>query len=193
MVNKAILIGNVGQDPEIRYTGEATNGTKVATLRLATTERYRDRNGNLQEHTEWHNIVVWRNTADVVEKYVRKGTQLYIEGRIRTRSWEDQTGAKKYTTEIVADTLQLLGRKSDNPAGQGYGQPQGYGQTQYGGGYQAQAMPQQSQGMQQPYGAQQPYNQGTEQGAAQRPASQPQPMTQPKDIADDMPDDDLPF
>ncbi len=70
MINKAILIGNVGQDPEIRYTGDASNGTKVATLRLATTERYKDRNGNLQEHTEWHNIVVWRNTADVVEKYV---------------------------------------------------------------------------------------------------------------------------
>ena len=101
MINKAILIGNVGQDPEIRYTGDASNGTKVATLRLATTERYKDRNGNLQEHTEWHNIVVWRNTADVVEKYVKKGTQLYIEGRIRTRSWDDQNGNKKYTTEIV--------------------------------------------------------------------------------------------
>lgn len=178
MVNKAILIGNVGQDPEIRYTGDATNGTKVATLRLATTERYRDRNGNLQEHTEWHNVVVWRNTADVVEKYVRKGTQLYIEGRIRTRSWEDQTGAKKYTTEIVADTLQLLGRKSDNPSSaQGYGQQQGYGQPQYGGQYQAQ-------------GAQQAYAPA----AQQRPAApQQQAMPQPKNIADDMPDDDLPF
>ncbi len=180
MVNKAILIGNVGQDPEIRYTGDAANGTKVATLRLATTERYRDRNGNLQEHTEWHNVVVWRNTADVVEKYVRKGTQLYIEGRIRTRSWEDQTGAKKYTTEIVADTLQLLGRKSDNPAGQGYGQSQSYGQQQYGS-YQAPGAP---QGMQQPY---------AQQAAPQRPATVQQAMLQPKDIADDMPDDDLPF
>ncbi len=122
MINKAILIGNVGQDPEIRYTGDASNGTKVATLRLATTERYKDRNGNLQEHTEWHNIVVWRNTADVVEKYVKKGTQLYIEGRIRTRSWDDQNGNKKYTTEIVADTLQLLGRKSDNQSAGQYGQ-----------------------------------------------------------------------
>lgn len=124
MINKAILIGNVGQDPEIRYTGDVNNGTKVATFRLATTERYRDRNGNLQEHTEWHNIVVWRNTADVVEKYVKKGTQVYVEGRIRTRSWDDQTGAKRYTTEIVADTLQLLGRKSDGQSQQGgYQQP----------------------------------------------------------------------
>ena len=124
MVNKVILIGNVGQDPEVRYTGDVNNGAKVATVRLATTERYRDRSGNLQEHTEWHTVVVWRNTADVVEKYVRKGTQLYIEGRIRTRSWEDQTGNKRFTTEIMADTLQLLGRK---PEGQGnnqvYGQP----------------------------------------------------------------------
>ena len=90
MVNKVILIGNVGQDPEIRYTGDVNNSAKVATLRLATTERFRGRDGNLQEHTEWHSIVVWRNTADVVEKYVKKGTQLYIEGRLRSRSWDDQ-------------------------------------------------------------------------------------------------------
>ena len=136
MINKVILIGNVGQDPEVRYTGDASNGAKVATLRLATTERYRDRNGNMQEHTEWHNVVVWRNTADVVEKYVRKGTQLYIEGRLRTRSWDDQNGSKRYTTEIVADTLQLLGRKQDSPA-----QP---------GGYQAPAQQQYQQQYQQP-------------------------------------------
>ena len=120
MINKAILIGNVGQDPEIRYTGDVNNGTKVATFRLATTERYRDRNGNLQEHTEWHNVVVWRNTADVVEKYVKKGTQVYVEGRIRTRSWDDQSGNKRYTTEIIADILQLLGKRSDNPAQPSY-------------------------------------------------------------------------
>jgi single-strand DNA-binding protein len=128
MINKVILIGNVGQDPEVRYAGDASNGAKVATIRLATTERYKDRNGNLQEHTEWHSIVVWRNTADVVEKYVRKGTQLYVEGRIRTRSWDDQTGNKRYVTEIVADNMQLLGKKSDNPAAsqggyQSYQQP----------------------------------------------------------------------
>ena len=134
MINKVILIGNVGQDPEIRYTGDVNNGTKVATLRVATTERYRDRNGNLQEHTEWHSIVVWRNTADVVEKYVKKGTQVYIEGRLRTRSWDDQNGNKRYVTEIVADTLQLLGRR-----------PEGQGQQQ--GGYQT---PGQQQTYQQP-------------------------------------------
>ena len=125
MVNKVILIGNVGQDPEVRYTGDVNNSAKVATIRLATTERFRGRDGNLQEHTEWHSVVVWRNTADVVEKYVRKGTQLYIEGRIRTRSWDDQTGNKRYTTEIVADTLQLLGKRPESQNGQqgGYQAP----------------------------------------------------------------------
>ena len=152
MINKVILVGNVGQDPEVRYTGDANNGAKVATLRLATTERYRDRNGNLQEHTEWHSVVVWRNTADVVEKYVRKGTQLYIEGRLRTRSWDDQNGNKRYVTEILADTLQLLGRKQD---GQG--------------------APQQSYAPAQPSYA-----------PVQQPAA-------PQNIADNGPEDDLPF
>ena len=170
MINKVILVGNVGQDPEVRYTGDASNGAKVATLRLATTERYRDRNGNLQEHTEWHSVVVWRNTADVVEKYVRKGTQLYIEGRLRTRSWDDQNGNKRYVTEILADTLQLLGRKQDNPAGNGYGAPQ-----------QSYAQPQNA--YQQPAPVQ------------QAPQVAPQPVQQPaqQPFADDMPADDLPF
>ena len=115
-LNKVMLIGNVGKDPEVRYLeGNSANGTnaKVATFPLATSERYRDRNGEQHENTEWHNIVVWRGNADVVEKYVKKGTQLYIEGRIRTRQWTDQTGAKRFTTEIVTDTLQLLGRRAD--------------------------------------------------------------------------------
>ena len=182
MINKVILIGNVGQDPEVRYTGDANNGAKVATIRLATTERYRDRNGNQQEHTEWHNVVVWRNQADVVEKYVKKGTQLYVEGRIRTRSWDDQTGTKRYTTDIVADTIQLLGRRPDNAGQQGGYQNQGYGQPQ--GGYQqaAPAYQQQAQSYQQP--AQPVY------------APAPQPVQQPaapQNIADNGPEDDLPF
>ena len=126
-LNKVMLIGNVGRDPEVRYL-EGNNGAKVATFPLATTERYKDRNGETRENTEWHNIVAWRSTADVIEKYVRKGTQLYVEGRIRTRSWDDQTGNKRYVTEIVADNMQLLGKKSDNPAAsqggyQSYQQP----------------------------------------------------------------------
>ena len=181
MINKVILIGNVGQDPEVRYTGDANNGAKVATIRLATTERYRDRNGNQQEHTEWHNVVVWRNQADVVEKYVKKGTQLYVEGRIRTRSWDDQTGTKRYTTDIVADTIQLLGRRPDNAGQQGGYQNQGYGQPQ--GGYQ-QPVPAYQQPAQPVYAPQPGY------------APAPQPVQQPaapQNIADNGPEDDLPF
>ena len=111
MVNKAIIIGYVGQDPEVRYTGEAINGAKVATIRVATTERYKDREGNIKEQTEWHSIVCWRQLADVVEKYVKKGTQVYVEGKLTTRSWEDQNGQKRYVTDILANTLQLLGKK----------------------------------------------------------------------------------
>ena len=130
MINKVILIGNVGQDPEIRYVGDPSSTTKVATIRLATTERYKDRSGVLQEHTEWHSVVAWRGTADVVEKYVKKGTQIYVEGRLRTRSWDDQGGNKRYSTEILADTLQLLGRRSDNPGSGAYPQPAGSGAYQ---------------------------------------------------------------
>ena len=131
-LNKVMLIGNVGRDPEIRYLegNSQGGGTKVATFTLATTERYRDRNGELRENTEWHNIVAWRQTADVVERFVKKGTQLYIEGRLRTRSYTDQQGIKKCTTEINADNLQLLGRRQDDQ-GQGVGYQQGQG-----GGYQ---------------------------------------------------------
>ena len=117
MLNKVMIIGHVGQDPEVRYTGNATNGTKVATLRVATSEKYRDKDGNVKEQTEWHSIVCWRQLADVVEKYVKKGMQLYVEGKLVTRSWEDQNGGKKYSTDIVAQTLQLLGKKEG-------GQPQ---------------------------------------------------------------------
>jgi len=117
-LNKAMLIGNVGKDPEVRYldgnqSQAGQQPVKVASFTLATTERYRDRNNEVREHTEWHNIVAWRGQADFVEKYVRKGTSLYIEGRIRTRSWDDQSGNKRYTTEIVADSMQFVGRKPD--------------------------------------------------------------------------------
>lgn len=122
-INKAILIGNVGRDPDIRYL-ERENEKKnaVATFTLATTERgYTLANGTqVPERTEWHNIVAWRGLAELAEKYIRKGSQLYIEGKITTRSWEKE-GVTRYTTEIVADTIQLLGSRrqdgqSDQPA-----------------------------------------------------------------------------
>ena len=205
-LNKVMLIGNVGRDPEVRYLDGNNNpgsgSTKVATFTLATTERYRDRNGELRENTEWHNIVAWRNSADVAEKYIRKGTQLYIEGKLRTRSWTDQTGNKRYTTEVTVDNLQLLGRKSDNPgaqdgtalrqaqgpasnASQGPANnvPQGpaYAQPQYQGGYS------------QPSAAAPAYQQQSQQPAYQQPAYQ-QPAANPIEVAAaDMPQDDLPF
>ena len=112
MVNKVILIGNVGMDPEVRTM---EGGVKVARVRLATTERFRDRqSGENKEHTEWHTITLWRGLADVVDNYVRKGSQIYVEGRLRTREWTDQTGAKRYATEILADAMNLLGRRADN-------------------------------------------------------------------------------
>ena len=120
-LNKVMLIGNVGKDPEVRYldgNSPAGQGRKVASFTLATSERYRDRSGEVRENTEWHNVVVWGQSADIVERYVKKGTQLYIEGRIRTRQWTDQSGNKRYTTEIVADSLQLLGRRADNEGAQ---------------------------------------------------------------------------
>jgi single-strand DNA-binding protein len=121
-VNKVILIGNVGKDPEVRYMD---NGTAFAKFPLATSENYTNRNGEKVEQTEWHNVVVWRGLAQVVEKFVKKGTQLFIEGKIRTRSYDDNSGNKRYITEIVADNLTLLGRKGDNPASTGATAQQG--------------------------------------------------------------------
>ena len=110
-INKVILVGNVGKDPEIRHLD---SGVAVANFPLATSESYIAKNGDKVETTEWHNIVVWHGLADVAEKYVTKGRQLYIEGKIRTRSWDDKDGNKRYTTEIVADVMQLLGPRPDN-------------------------------------------------------------------------------
>ena len=174
-LNKVMLIGNVGNDPEVRYLesnpqNPAANA-KVASFRLATTERYRDRSGELRENTEWHSIVVWRNNADVVEKYVHKGSQLYIEGKLRTRQWTDQTGNKRYTTEVVADTLQLLGKRPDS---QGESGAQGGG---YQGGY-AQQQPVQPQPVQ-------------PQPQPQAPMSNVPAGFQPSAPAE--PSDDLPF
>lgn len=122
-LNKVMLIGNVGDDPKVRYLEpnpqNPAAAPKVATFRLATSERFRDRNGELRENTEWHSIVAWRNSADVCEKFVRKGTQLFIEGKLRSRQWTDQNGGTRYVTEIVVDNLQLLNRKPESQ-----GQPQ---------------------------------------------------------------------
>jgi len=110
-INKVILVGNVGKDPEIRHLD---SGVVVANLPLATSETYTAKNGDKVTSTEWHNIVLWRGLAEVAEKYVTKGRQLYIEGKIKTRSYDDREGNKRYITEIVADVMQMLGTRADN-------------------------------------------------------------------------------
>ncbi len=114
-VNKVILIGNLGKDPEIKYT---PNGTAVGRFSLATNERYKDKDGNWQDRTEWHNIVVWQRLAEIAGEYLKKGRTVYIEGRLRTDSWEDKnTHEKKYKTEIVAQDLVLLGGRGEGDEG----------------------------------------------------------------------------
>lgn len=107
-----MVIGRLGADPELRSTG---NGTKVATLSIATSERYKDRNGEKQEKTEWHRVVAWSRLAEICADYLKKGSLVYIEGPIQTREWEDKDGQKRYTTEIKALSMQMLGSK-DEPA-----------------------------------------------------------------------------
>jgi single-strand DNA-binding protein len=115
-VNKVILLGRLGKDPEVRTL---ENGAVVANFTMATSEVYRDKNtGERKENTEWHNIVLWRNPAEVAAKYLKKGDQCYIEGKLRTRSWQKE-GVTRYTTEIVGDTLTLLGSRKDSAPGSG--------------------------------------------------------------------------
>lgn len=180
-LNKVMLIGNVGADPEIRYINNSQ--TKTGRIRLATTDNFKDRNGENREITEWHTINVWRASADFAEKYIRKGSQIYVEGRLQTREWTDQSGAKRYSTEIEASNIQLLGKKSDNPAtqnGAGYAAPAapqntGYAQNQNIGGYQ------------QPYQPAQP-------AVPQQPVVSPVPMpSAPANGNEEDGSDDLPF
>ena len=164
-VNKVILVGNVGKEPDIRHL---ESGASVATITLATSERFRDKNGNTQEITEWHTIVAWRQLADLAGNFIHKGTQIYVEGRIRTRSWDDQNGQKRYQTEILADVIQLLGRKSDGsiPTGGAYTEPA-------------------------PAPAPRPAAPAPAPAPAPQPASTP--IISPEDLAQDDGTDDLPF
>ena len=118
MINKVILIGNLGADPELRFT---QSGTPVASFRIATTERWKDKEGNPQEQTEWHNIVAWSRLAEICGEYLNKGSRVYIEGKLQTRKWQDQNGNDRYTTEIVAREMKML-------------TPRGEGGGSYGGG-----------------------------------------------------------
>ena len=176
MINKVILVGNVGLDPEVRAL---ESGVKVARVRLATTERYFDKQTNeAKELTEWHTVTLWRGLADVVDKYVHKGSQLYVEGSLRTREWTDKDNQKRYATEIVATDMKLLGRRMDAAP------------SQVANDYAAQPI--------QPAAAPQPvYQQPAPQPTYQQPAYQqpaPQPVAAPAaPIVPQGDADDLPF
>ena len=111
-INKVILVGNLGRDPELRHT---KNGVPVANLSIATSETWSDKDGSKQERTEWHRIVLWDKLAEIAHKYLSKGRQVYLEGRLQTRVWKDNNGDKRYTTEIRGDQLVMLGGKGDQP------------------------------------------------------------------------------
>ncbi|MFP9229364.1 single-stranded DNA-binding protein SSB1 [Pectobacterium cacticida] len=151
-VNKVILVGNLGQDPEVRYM---PNGGAVANITLATSESWRDKQtGEQKEKTEWHRVVLFGKLAEVAGEYLRKGSQVYIEGSLQTRKWTDQSGADRYTTEVVVNvggTMQMLGGRQNGGAPAGGGQPGGWGQpqqpqggNQFSGGAQAQQRPAQN-------------------------------------------------
>jgi len=114
MVNKVTLIGNLGQDPEVR---RLESGVAVAKFSVATTEKYKDRNGETQSQTEWHNVVVWRQLAELAEQYLKKGRQVYIEGKLTHRKWQDKDGNNRYTTEVVANNFRMLGSREGNSSG----------------------------------------------------------------------------
>ena len=126
-VNRVILVGNLGRDAEVRHTA---NGQAVATLNLATTENWKDKEGQRQEKTEWHRIVLWGKTAESLQEYLTKGKQIYVEGRLQTRQWDDKDGNKRYTTEIKADRVTLLG---GGGGGRGGGMDRGGAQSPGGG------------------------------------------------------------
>ena len=161
-VNKVILVGNLGKDPELKYT---PSGAAVVTFSIATSERYKDRSGEQQEKTEWHNIVAWRQLAEICGKYLHKGKQVYIEGRLQHRSYDDRDGNKRYITEIVADQMQMLGGRG--------------GGDESGGGYNRSA---------QSTGSAQGQNNNQGQGQSQQASGQSQVEEPPFN-----PDDDIPF
>lgn len=127
MVNKVILLGHLGQDPEMRNT---QGGNAICNMRLATSDKYKDRDGNMQERTEWHTVVVFGRTAEAVHRFCKKGKQVYVEGRLQTRKWTDKAGAERYSTEVVAEDVKFLGGGDG-----GGGRQEGGGGSRGGGGY----------------------------------------------------------
>ena len=193
-INKVILVGNLGQDPEVKYM---PSGGAVTNLSIATTDSWKDKStGEKRENTEWHRVVFFNRLAEIAGEYLRKGSQVYIEGNLRTRSWEDN-GVKKYSTEIVAREMQMLGSRSGGGSGDFAPQQQGGGmggqQPQQGGGQQyggAQGQPQGQQSSSQQGGGQQG---GGQQGGGQQGGGQQQAPQQQAPQNFDNFDDDIPF
>ncbi|MFT5671338.1 MAG: single-strand DNA-binding protein, partial [Glaciecola sp.] len=168
-VNKVIIVGNLGNDPEIRYM---PNGNAVANLSIATSESWKDQQGAQQERTEWHKVTMYRRLAEIAGEYLKKGSQIFIEGKLQTRKWQDQQGNDRYTTEIIADNMQMMG-----------GGGQGGGQNAQGGGGHQQRPAQQNAGGQAAYdqskpqqnsgGGQGGYNQNSQQSQQQAPQQAP--------------------
>ena len=167
-VNKVILIGNIGADPELRYT---PSETAVTNFNMATNENWTDKSGDRQEKTEWHRIVVWGRLAEICNQYLKKGSKVYIEGRLQTRSWEGQDGQKRYTTEVVARDMQMLDSREDYDAA---------GAGASGGGYQQGAQGQPSGGT----------PEFPREDKSQAPSQSPTPSPEPPPYSAD---DDLPF
>jgi single-strand DNA-binding protein len=172
-VNKVIIVGNLGNDPEVRYM---PNGNAVANLSIATSESWKDQQGQQQERTEWHRVTMYRRLAEVAVEYLKKGSQVFIEGKLQTRKWQDQQGNDRYTTEIIADNMQMMGGRNDGQSQGNYQQRPQQNTQQSQGGY--------NQGSQAPA----PQNQG---GYNQnQPAQAPTPKMSEPDIDFD---DDIPF
>ncbi|BCO17362.1 single-stranded DNA-binding protein [Alteromonas sp. McT4-15] len=189
-VNKVILVGNLGNDPEVRYM---PNGNAVANLSLATSESWKDQQGQVQERTEWHRLTMYRRLAEIAGEYLKKGSQIYVEGKLQTRKWQDQQGQDRYTTEIIVDQMQMLGGRGGEGGGGngGYQRPQnnqgGYNQAPAQGGYNQ--APQQGGGQQGGYNS----NQGGGYNQAPQGGNQSQPKTPPMAEPDFDFDDDIPF
>ena len=189
-VNKVILVGNLGNDPEVRYM---PNGNAVANLSLATSESWKDQQGQVQERTEWHRLTMYGRLAEIAGEYLKKGSQIYVEGKLQTRKWQDQQGQDKYTTEIIVDQMQMLGGRGGEGGGGngGYQRPQnnqgGYNQAPAQGGYNQ--APQQGGGQQGGYNS----NQGGGYNQAPQGGNQGQPKNPPMAEPDFDFDDDIPF
>lgn len=185
-VNKVILVGNLGNDPEVRYM---PNGNAVANLSLATSESWKDQQGQMQERTEWHRLTMYRRLAEIAGEYLKKGSQIYCEGKLQTRKWQDQQGQDRYTTEIIVDQMQMLGgRDGGGQGGQGGGgyqqRPQGnqggYGNNNQSGGHQQRPQGNQNSG----YGG----NQGNNPQSGNNQQGNKPPMAEPDfDFDDDIP------